>query len=230
MTHQTWSRSERRTQRRQVLVLLAVVVAVALGSFALGVIVGRTGDREATTQAQVIPAPQHLPVVQQSPPAPAAAPAKTSAEAVPPADVAPSNLTFYDSLPRGEQPPLGSGINLPPATPAIAPAAPAAGQVAPGAPASAAKVASRPVPAVAPSAAGDYLVQAASFARADDAGLLQARLAKRGFTAFVQQADLGPKGTWYRVFVGPLPSQGAARQVVDRLKAEEKLSALIRKR
>jgi cell division septation protein DedD len=74
------------------------------------------------------------------------------------------------------------------------------------------------------------VVQVASFGHPDDAGVLQARLAKKGLEAYVQQANLGSKGIWYRVFVGPLASSTAAQQVAARLKAEEKLSPLVRKR
>jgi cell division septation protein DedD len=232
VARQTWSRSERRLERRQVLLMLVLVAAVALASFALGVMVGRGGKDEQAADAATSTR-QRIPV---------AAPADSAAE--PPAEepieepgVAEAtqgkapDLTFYDSLPRGEQAPLGSGINLPPEK-----KEPAADTTAPPKPAAEHATAKRPSPAPTAADAGNagsvarFVVQAASFSRPDDAGVLQARLAKKGLDAYVQQADLGSKGIWYRVFVGPLPSAQAAEKVVTRLKAEENLSALVRKR
>ena len=234
MVRQTWSRSERRLERRQVLFMLVLVAAVALASFALGVMVGRGGKDERMADGSSSPR-QRIPVAAPADsPAepPAESPAGESGVAEAPQEKAP-DLTFYDSLPRGEQAPLGSGINLPPEK-----EEPAADTSVPPKAAAEKATAKRPSPPAspAPTAAGTavgtarFVVQAASFSRPDDAGVLQARLVKKGLDAYVQQADLGSKGIWYRVFVGPLPSAQAAEKVVTRLKAEENLSALVRKR
>jgi cell division septation protein DedD len=79
-------------------------------------------------------------------------------------------------------------------------------------------------------AVGSYLVQAAAFRRSEDARGLQAKLARKGYSVFTEEANLGAKGVWYRVYVGPYASAGAADAVVTRLKAEEKLAGLVRKR
>jgi cell division septation protein DedD len=214
------------------------------------------------------------------------------AEAVPPTAAAPvagerpaDSLTFYDSLPKGGQAPLGSGINLrparvpaplatapapaesakpsaaaavpvvatsmpaktdvpaPPPAKAAAPvakaaapvakaAAPVAKAAAPVAKAAApvAKAAAPVAKAAAPAAAGGYLVQAAAFRGNEDAKRLQAKLARKGYAAFTEEVQLGAKGVWYRVYVGPFATAGAADAVVSRLKAEERLTALVRKR
>jgi DedD protein len=232
VNRQAYSRSERRMERRQVLILLLLVVATGLGCFALGVMVGRNAAPQAMANQEVTAAAPRIPVA-AAPPAnePPAVEGKT-----PPAADAPANLTFYDDLPRGAQPPLGSGINLPPAAapepPAPQPAPSSAALTSkPAAPTPVPPPAPAPKPARTPAAAsGSYVVQVASFGSPDDAGVLQARLAKKGMEAYVQQANLGSKGIWYRVFVGPLASSTAAQQVAARLKAEEKLSPLVRKR
>lgn len=233
MNRQALSRSERRMERRQVLILLLLVVATGLVCFALGVMVGRNAaPRVIETQEVATPPVAHIPVA-ATPPAgePQAVQGQTPA-----GTDSPANLTFYDNLPRGEQPPLGSGINLPPAAATPEPAAP---QPAPRATSSSKPATPSPEPPPAPAprttrpaaaAGGSYVVQVASFSSPDDAGVLQARLAKKGLEAYVQQANLGSKGTWYRVFVGPLASATAAQQVAARIKAEEKVSPLVRKR
>jgi DedD protein len=81
-----------------------------------------------------------------------------------------------------------------------------------------------------PVTAGGYLVQAASFRRSEDARALQAKLGQKGYAAFTEEAHLGEKGVWYRVYVGPFATDTAAAAAVARLKAEEKLTALVRKR
>ena len=59
-------------------------------------------------------------------------------------------------------------------------------------------------PAVAPkSAAGAQYLQVGSFANPSDAEKLKARLALMGFEADVQTAELGDKGVWHRVRLGP---------------------------
>ncbi len=222
MNRQVHSRSERRMERKQVLVLLLLVVGVGLGCFALGVMVGRSAAPAAPAVEAVAAPPARIPVAVAPPAADSQGREAPAVEGT----TAPANLTFYDNLPRGDQPPLGSGINLPPAVAEPSPA-PAATVAAP--PRSAAPAV--PAPVSRPAAKEEsYLVQVASFTRPDDAGVLQARLAKKGFESFVQQADLGSKGVWYRVFVGPLAGVDAAERAAARLKAEEKLSPLVRKR
>lgn len=247
MVRQVATRSQRRTEKRQAVVLLALVLTVALVSFALGVMVGRSASPSAVAAA--VPPPPRLPV---APPAPAAA--------APLGERPAEGLTFYDALPKGEQSPLGSGINLPPAretapTAAVAsgePAKPAAGgdettgakgtdgtdaeaplpaKTAVPTPVPATKPAAKAVSPVVPApAAGGYLVQAAAFRRSEDARALQTKLGKKGYAVFTEEAQLGEKGVWFRVYVGPYATAGAADAAVSRLKAEEKLSALVRRR
>jgi cell division septation protein DedD len=246
MVRQLATRSQRRLEKKQAGILLALVLVVFLLSFALGVLVGRSSVRPVVAVAP--PQAVRLPVAEVVPPPTAAAPATDER----PAD----SLTFYDSLPKGGQAPLGSGINLrparEPATPATAPAPAPAESAKPSAaapatavatsmpaktdvqalpPAKAAAPVAAPVAkAAAPVAAGGYLVQAAAFRGSEDARRLQAKLVRKGYAAFTEEAQLGAKGVWHRVYVGPFATAGAADAVVSRLKAEERLTALVRKR
>ena len=218
MARQVISRTQRRMEKRQALILLVLVLAVSLVSFTLGVMVGRSGSQGQVVAAPA-PPPARLPVVKTDP-SPAPSPAGAVAER--PAE----SLTFYDTLPKGEQPPLGSGINLPPdgggedKTPANNPAPSPA--VTPAAP-----VKNEPL---VPSADVGYVVQVASFRHAEDALALQKRLAGKNYTTFSEQADLKEKGIWHRVCVGPFASSAAADGIVERLKKEEKLTAMVKKR
>lgn len=235
------SRTQRRMEKKQALTLLFLILAVSLVSFSLGIIVGRSGTSRPAPAAAVVPAP-HLPVA-TAPAAPAAQASSAAPAASPAPAPAQEKLTFYDTLPKGEQPPLGSGINLPPksakakapaagpapSSAAVAPAPSTAAvrpQPAPAAAGRAEKVASPPAPAP----AGAYLVQVASFHKVADARTLKQRLAARGYAAFTREADLGAKGIWHRVFIGPFADRDAAGRMVRRLKEKEKLSAMVRKR
>ncbi len=221
MARQVVSRSQRRMEKKQAMMLLVMVLAVSLVSFTLGVMVGRGGaGSEAVAEAPTT----RLPV------------AKADAKADGESGQGGEKLTFYDSLPKGEPSPLGSGINLPPDDKKKA-AAEEIDSVTEKAPAAETQVAAAaPAPAPAPeippaaSAEGAYVVQVASFKGADDAAKLSDRLKGRDYAAFVEQADLKEKGLWHRVFVGPFADSETAAQVVARLDAEEKLSALVRKR
>lgn len=279
MVTQIMSRSERRMEKKQALILLVLILAVSLASFVLGVMVGRGSGRPAAAQA---PPPERLPVSRPEAPQAAQTPAPGTGETPPGSD----HLTFYDALPKGEQPPLGSGINLPPeetapktppparsaklpaappaagpkapapaplaagASPASAPAAAVAGQAAPVSPDKAAAEirkaelarqaadarkaeaarAPEPPPKAASPAGGAFVIQVASFPDAAEARKMRDRLASRGFGASVEQADLGSKGTWHRVVVGPYDSDQSAAAAASRLKAQEKVSALVRRR
>lgn len=231
------SRSQRRMERRQAMLLLALVLAVSLVSFALGVMVGR-GKGPSPTAAV-----ERLPVT-----APGGGTAST----------ANPDLTFYDSLPKGGKLPLGSGINLPasetapknpppapaPSPPQLMPSQAGSPQAAPSPatqaasvptapPKQAAKAAPvqtmQPTPASSVKAAGTWIVQVGSFPAAEDAQKLKRRLLGKGFVVFVQEAKLAGKGTWYRVIVGPFESEGVASGAAGRLRDEEKLSVMVRK-
>jgi cell division septation protein DedD len=221
MNRQVVSRTQRRMEKRQALILLVLILGVSLVSFTLGVMVGRSGSHDSGATA-VSPAAPRLPVAAKgeggeiTPPAPAA---ERPAE----------NLTFYDTLPKGEQPPLGSGINLPPRLTSKMeqekPAAPSE-PVRKADPAPAVKEASRPQA----SPEGAYVVQAASFRGSEDALKLKERLSGKAYAAYTEQADLKEKGIWHRVYVGPFATAEAAGRVVEKLQAEEKLAALVKKR
>lgn len=233
-------------EKKQVLFLLVLVLAVSLLSFTLGVMVGRRGAPPQIVQPAV-EAPARIPVAKEEV---ASAPAAQPAPGDPAMQARPGeNLTFYDALPKGDQAPLGSGINLPPeekkpapaAAPAAATEAPTQAKPAPApavapkpapaaAPTAAPTTAAAPVAAVKPAASGAYVVQVASFPQQGDAQALKDRLAKKGYAVYTQDADLGAKGIWYRVYIGPFDDSATAGKTVERLVAEERLSALVRKR
>jgi DedD protein len=235
MAPQVVSRTQRRMKKKQALILLGLILAVALVSFSLGILVGRNGSRGTSPAPTRVPAATRLPVAPTQPTAgsaPAAAPAAGQ-----------DKLTFYDTLPKGKQPPLGSGINLPPkSSPQGSPSVPAAADSGASATPPAPRAVTQPAPplpaaketpqraAPTAAAAGAYLVQVASFQKAGDARALKKRLAAKGYPTFTRQADLGHKGIWHRVFVGPYTDSAAASRAVKRLKAEEKLSAIVKKR
>jgi DedD protein len=219
MAQPVMSRSQRRIEKKQTLLVLVLILVVAGVSFALGVMVGKKGGA--------------LPGMADSPVQEVRLPAATQVVPVPPApEPEPVNetpkLTFYDNLPKGDQAPLGSGINLPPEE---------SGSVTTGKATAEKAVVKRPTPKAkaqeappATSPKGAFVVQVASFRTVEDAQKLQAKLAKHGLASFHERVNLGQKGVWYRVLTGPYAERPAADQVVAMLKAEERLSALVRKR
>ncbi len=275
---QILSRSQRRHEQKQTVLVLALVAVVALLSFLAGIMVGRSmAPPPPPVAAAPTPAPR-LPV--PPPPAAVAAPVEVPPASAPAPTKAPSaasarvdQLSFYDSLAKGEQAPLGSGINLPPPgaipppepmadvvekpAPVAAPnkttattktsdkgAAPPAVKVdskaeskaagsKPVSPASKVEVktASKPAAKVAAKpTAGSYVIQAASYHKAQEAADLSRKLARKGYTPFVEAVDLGSKGQWHRVYVGPFSNVAAADKVAKRLKSEERLAPVVRKR
>ena len=232
------SRTQRRFERRQRLVMLILVAAVTVASFFLGVMVGERGRAPGSGG----PADAaYQPAVQVAPP-----PLPSSLY------TAPQKLTFYDDLPKGNAAPLGSGINLPKtsyvsqpppaplppptAAPTTAAAPPVQEPVQAQAQASAAKppapAAKPPVQAIAaPKVAptGSFVIQVASTKDQAEAKRLVASLKAKGFTVATERADLGAKGIWYRVVAGPYGDQVAAEKAAAQLK-KQKFSAMVRKR
>jgi DedD protein len=252
--NQNLTRSQRRMEKRQAIILLCTILAVALLSFSLGVMVGRSGSRPAAPEEQiaVFTGPKNTPAPPAArPAAPLAAPAQVEAPATPsgppaqttqpaPAATVPTDekLTFYDTLPRGDQP-LGSGINLPPQTPAgsatEAPNTPAASAASGKTPAPR-SVTPNVLPPEAPprlpaaTSQGGYVVQLASFKDTAGATKFRETLAGKGYPLFTESANLGSKGVWYRVYAGPYADRDQAQQVAKQLQQSEHLSPLVRKR
>ena len=73
----------------------------------------------------------------------------------------------------------------------------------------------------------DYLLQAASFRRWEDAEQLRAELTMLNLPAKTDQVEI-TSGIWYRVSVGPFDSRVKAQRAMTRLR-ENNLSALMRK-
>lgn len=225
------TRTQRRIERRQVVMMLILVIAVTVASFFLGVMVGERGSFPGFSRSVE---PPRLPIAQvPPPPLPASVPA------------GPQKLTFYDDLPKGNAAPLGSGINLPKTS--YAPPPPPAPVAAP-APAVQAQAAQTPVPAAkinkpaaetpaapvaeAPpkaSAGGAYVVQVAATKDQTEAKRMVEKLKGKGFVAASERADLGAKGIWFRVVAGPYSDQASAEKAAARLK-QLKLSGIVRKR
>lgn len=225
------SRSERRSEKKQSFVFVAFIATVAIVCFASGFMVGRnTTPKPGSGMAEN--AATSKPVT------------KTPTETGAPADKKETEkLTFYEALPKGDQPPLGSGINLPPKEKASKDEAvkeviiqeevvkkPIPEKV--FAPVKAQKPPPKPAPAVKPKvdpASIRYILQVASYPQPDEAGKLLGRLTRGGYDVYVQQADLGSKGIWYRVFVGPITGKSQAETLQARIEKEIKVKPLLRK-
>lgn len=214
------TRTQRRIERKQAWLIVILVLAVSLASFALGVMVGRRGVELPGMGGSVQEV--RLPMAATIPPP---APPKEEPPEEKPA------LTFYDNLPQGRQAPLGSGINLPPEKPVSVDESAADSPVKQvNTPPKPAPVAKATPPAPKATAAGAFVVQVASFRTIEDAQKLADRLQKGKVAVFIEKADLGEKGVWHRVLAGPYVDREAAEQVVRELKERERLAALVRRR
>ena len=230
------SRVQRRVEKKQVTLLTGLVVVIALASFALGVLVGRNTVEPEIVQ-QVIE-PQRI-VVAEDPAEKVETPAP-----LPPAE---EKLTFYDNLSKDNPAPIGSGINLPPEsekqpeaneteTPAAEEGADVVAAVKADVPPPAPTPLSSPVPPPPASPApktsagmpkvvkgGDWVVQLFSSQSAADAGILRDKLNAKGYPAYIAEADLGTKGIWYRVLLGPYADKEAAVQAQNYAAQKDKL-------
>jgi cell division protein FtsN len=84
----------------------------------------------------------------------------------------------------------------------------------------------KPVAAAAPSTGSAYVLQIGAYkSQADADAAWKTYKAKHaallsGYSSDVKQADLGEKGTWYRLRIGGLADKDVATALCDRLKAD----------
>lgn len=158
----------------------------------------------------------------QPAPAAAAQPAPVAAAPVapPPAPAQPAGSGFVPpSAPQSGQP-----IQLQPTAVAALPAASAPPPAAAAAPAAAAPAAA-PAPTTGSFPPGSYVVQVAASRNEQDARSTAASISQRyaaalgSYAPVVERADLGDRGIYYRVGLGPMSSQSDAGSLCARLKS-----------
>lgn len=231
-------------EKRQAVILLVLVLVVSLASFTLGVIVGRRGaERDLAQKHQ-----QSERVLVAQAPAPVAAPIAIPAtgKVVGESAVEPvaeeTKLSFYDNLAK-ETAPLGSGINLAPVEekevvaaiqppidlpdrPIVKKATKGVEEVTQNELAAASSGTSESeMPKV--TSNGSHAVQIGSFGAAGDAIALKKKMVDKDYPAFVVEADLGKKGLWYRVRIGPFADSAAAKSAQELLERKEQLKGFI---
>ena len=72
-----------------------------------------------------------------------------------------------------------------------------------------------------------FILQVASYKGREAAVSLLEKLSAEGYTGTVQVADLGERGTWYRVRIGPYGSEDKAKEVLVKLREERNLKGYI---
>lgn len=73
-----------------------------------------------------------------------------------------------------------------------------------------------------------FIVQVASFKRKSMAEALKAKLEQKGYSAYIESADIPDKGVWYRVSLGGFQNRESALKLIDKIKLEEKLSGFLK--
>jgi cell division septation protein DedD len=76
--------------------------------------------------------------------------------------------------------------------------------------------------------AGRFTVNVGSFRKRDRAERLMKQLEEKGYEAFVAEATIPQKGTWYRVSVGRFTSRGEAGSFAQALKEKEGMDSFVR--
>jgi cell division protein FtsN len=68
------------------------------------------------------------------------------------------------------------------------------------------------------SASSKYVIQALSTSSQADATATRKKILNEGFAAGVFEADLGAKGRWFRVYIGPYDSEGEAQLALQSIR------------
>lgn len=235
-------------EKRQAVILLVLVLVVSLASFTLGVIIGRRGAERDL--AQKMQQAEKVLVAQATVPAVSAltVPATENVIEIKPAEPISkeTKLSFYDDLAK-ETVPLGSGINLAPAKEQGATNVVQPPIDLPNQPivkketkdivtVSEKKVENKPVAIVSKQATsempkvvsgGSHAVQIGSFGTVGDAMALKQKMLGKDYPVFVVEADLGKKGLWYRVRIGPYADSTAAKLAQKLLEEKEQLKGFV---
>jgi DedD protein len=85
----------------------------------------------------------------------------------------------------------------------------------------AAQIDSPPAPTTPPGHDGGFQLQVSSFRTLQEANSFSDQLRARGHKAYVQEADVPGRGTWFRVRIGPFTTQHAAQQYRAAFEAKE---------
>jgi len=183
------------------------------GVFALGVLIGKRtagaqvpapGDRDpAALDSEARKPPPAKPAAPAKPPPEAAAPADPPARAAPEAREPVRAATLVPAPPRAP--------SVIPAPPAAAPPPPAA--VAPLTPA--------------PRDPGAFTVQVGASQDRAEAARLLGRLRSAGLHPYVVQANLGAKGSWYRIRVGSFRDKDSANRFRKDVERELRIAAVV---
>lgn len=247
MAPSEFSRSPQPSGRRRPLGALIIVVVLCLMAFLLGIFVGK--HREVVSESVV--APSSIPHFTAASPIVADGAIVSVAPVVhvevkknekPNSVPAQNDQQLADPIKQlistVEQSPLGSGMNQAPVLmqesvasdapivlkvkPKVIVSVPAA-TIAVASDASIAKFKPQPV-----SKTGTYWVQVGSFKQRNDAEKVQKKL-QSNCSAVVKRADLGTKGVWFRVLVGPVVTKDDAARLKNKLHDQYKMSGFVKK-
>jgi len=176
--------------------------------------------KPAPVEAAPAPSPKPVAVVPPAPKPVAAAPAPPKPAPAKPAEPPKSVAALIQQANSVPAPKPAAKVPSPAAKPAATPG------VATGAPRSLGTqmaAATPPAPAV---ASGAYVLQIGSYKSQADAEAAWKSYKSRhasllsGYSNNIQQADLGEKGTWYRLRIGGFSDKEVATALCDRLKAD----------
>jgi DedD protein len=194
---------------RQVVALALCALLLLGGVFSLGILLGK---KISSMQAPA-PATSGLAALdaQARKPEPAAAPSRGAPPAEASVRLAPADKA-HERVEKPEPVRTASVVPSPARQPTVVPPPERAVQLPPAA-------AAQLTPP--PRELGNFAVQVGASRDRGDAARLEARARGAGLKPYVMEANLGAKGTWYRVRVGAFPDKEAANRF--RLDVEREL-------
>lgn len=80
---------------------------------------------------------------------------------------------------------------------------------------------------VAKKMSGNYSLQMGSYPTLEEAQASHQNWKKKGYSAFITEAEIPGKGTWYRVRLGSFPTQDKAKALLDKIKKQEKKTGIV---
>lgn len=207
-------------------VLLVLLVALLAGAGGYYVYETYLSPGTAEQQFETDGAPAAVVSAERIPAVPAG---DSAAPATPPKPEVKKSAAA-DRAPRdgAVKPPVAKPAQKP-ASAAAEPAAPASKPAKPAVEAKPARMSAAPEkpPVISTARQLLYSIHAGSYRKQDVARSEVSRLGTLGFSAYVQQADLGSRGVWYRVKIGDFETRAEAEAIFGKLKKKDTVPARI---
>lgn len=208
--------NKNRPRRRPLKLIFVALLGTVIGTFGLGVATGwLLFHKSSQIPAAMTASAQGKTVATSQAQPPGGSTQTQQSGSKPPTE---PDLTFYYTLPKGENAVMGSGIN--PSAEKIGTAKPATPVESATKPTTFTNASKQSATSKVSADTTSYSVQIAAYKSRKDADSLKTQFAENGFSTRIEEYSVPGKGTWYRVRVGHSMERNVAEKLATKLGGE----------